>query len=148
MSLPAIPPENQSRILELEGSRSSFVDDKTLFVILRDGTIYPVDIVVDGKTVSKLTMASALAQTTIPSVVKRITKDRILVGSTTGPSVLLKAMHIKEDVDDEMQDLTTSAVVQTGLEMDLSDDDGTFSLFNSQGLFDQTFISRYIRSFR
>lgn len=52
--LPLLPiaPEDQTRNLELEGSRASFVDDKTLFVILKDGTVYPIDIVIDGKTVS------------------------------------------------------------------------------------------------
>jgi len=47
--------------LVLEGSRSIFVDEKTFFIFLKDGTVYPVDLLVDGKTVSKLTMSPPLA---------------------------------------------------------------------------------------
>jgi cleavage and polyadenylation specificity factor subunit 1 len=63
MPAPIISPEHQSCIIELEGSCSAFVDDKTIFVILKDGTVYPVDMVIGRKTVSKLNMGSALAQT-------------------------------------------------------------------------------------
>ncbi|KAF9460288.1 CPSF A subunit region-domain-containing protein [Collybia nuda] len=123
--LPLLPiaPENQSRNLELEGCRVSFVDDKTLFVILRDGTVYPIDIVIDGKTVSKLTMSTALAQTTIPSVVRRITNEHIFVGSSVGPSVLLKAVHVEEEIEEDHEMDAPTAVVQMNNDMDLDSDD-------------------------
>lgn len=125
LPLPTIPPENQSRNLELEGSRASFVDDTTMFIILKDGTVYPVDIVIDGKTVSKLTMGSALAQTTIPAVIRRITDAHLFVGSTVGPSVLLKAAHVEEEVEeDHKMDVSPTTVVQMSHDMDFDDDDG------------------------
>jgi len=123
MPIPTIPPEHQPRIIELEGSCSSFVDDKTIFVILKDGAVYPVDMVIDGKTVSKLNMGSALAHTAVPAVVRRITDSLLFVGSTVGPSVLLKAAHREEEIDDEM-DVTTTTVVQTSHDMEFSDDEG------------------------
>ena len=39
-----LTPEEQARTLELEGSRSIFVDDKTAFIILKDGTTVRVRI--------------------------------------------------------------------------------------------------------
>jgi cleavage and polyadenylation specificity factor subunit 1 len=126
LPLPQIAPENQTRNLELEGSRSTFVDDKTLFIILKDGTVYPVDIVIDGKTVSKLTMTAALAQTTIPTVVRRISDSHLFVGSTVGPSVLLKAAHVEEEIEEDHEmDAVPTAVVHMNNDMDIdSDDDG------------------------
>jgi len=123
LPMPAIAPENQSRNLELEGCRAAFVDDKTIFIICRDGTVYPVDMVIDGKTVSKLTMAPALAQTTIPAVVKRITDGHIFIGSTVGPSVLLKAAHVEEEIKEHEMNTSPTAVVQLNNDMDMDDDD-------------------------
>jgi cleavage and polyadenylation specificity factor subunit 1 len=72
----------------LEGSRAVFVDDRILYVIQKDGTVYPLEIVVDGKTVSKLTMLPQ-AETSIPSFMKKLDEDHFLVGSSVGPSVSL-----------------------------------------------------------
>lgn len=85
--------------------------------------MYPVEIVVDGKTVSKLTLSSLLAQSSIPSVAMNIGNDHVFIGSTVGPSVLLKAAHVEEDVDKDEEHSTPAAVVQ-GDPMDLDDDDG------------------------
>ena len=112
---------DEGRKLNLEGSRSVFVDEKTFFVIVKDGTLYPVEIVVDGKTVSKLTMSAPLAQSSIPSTAMNIGSDHIFIGSTVGPSVLLKAAHVEEDGDEEHS--APAAVVQ-GDPMDFDDDDG------------------------
>ncbi|KAF6746159.1 hypothetical protein DFP72DRAFT_1076565 [Ephemerocybe angulata] len=49
--------------LKLEGSRAIFVDDKTPFVILKDGSLYPVEVGAEGKTVTRLTLGAPLAQT-------------------------------------------------------------------------------------
>lgn len=124
--LPLLPisPADQHRNLLLEGSRAVFVDDKTLFMILKDGTVYPVEIVIDGKTVSKLTMAPALARTTIPSVVKRLEDGHIFVGSIVGPSVLMKTAHVEEEIEDNQMDTSPAAVVPADDEMDMDDDDG------------------------
>jgi hypothetical protein len=127
MPIPPVPPGEQMRNLELEGAHASFVDDRTLFIVLKDGTVYPVEIVVDGKTVSKLTMAAALAQTTIPAIVERVGEEHLFIGSTVGPSVLLKAARVEEVVDSGAGSaLTPTAVVDVGDSMDMDDDDGQY----------------------
>lgn len=123
LPMPPVTPENQSRYLELEGCRAVFVDEKTIFIIYRDGTVYPVEMVIDGKTVSRLTLAPALAQTTIPTVVKKIADRHIFIGSTVGPSVLLKAGHVTEEIEENEMDTTPAAVVQMTNDIDMDDDD-------------------------
>ncbi len=124
------PPPNDeddaSRVLALEGCRSIMVDDKTVFLILKDGTVYPVELVADGKTVSKLSIAPALAQTTIPTVVKRVDDDHFFIGSTVGPSILLKTAHVEEELEED-QGSAGPAVVTQDVLMD-DDDDGEFPL--------------------
>jgi len=110
--------------LILEGCRSIMVDDKTVFLVLKDGTIYPVEFVVDGKTVSKLSISPAIAQTTIPTVIRRVDGDHIFIGSTAGPSILLKATHVEQDVE-EHEAAVSAAVVTEDMIMDDDDDDGT-----------------------
>lgn len=125
LPIPPVPPGEETRSLNLEGAHASFVDDRTLFVVLKDGTVYPVEFVVDGKTVSRLTMAAALAQTTIPAVVERVSEEHLFIGSTVGPSVLLKTTRVEEGVDSDAE-LTSApeAVVDVGESMDMDDDDG------------------------
>ena len=87
-----------------------------------------MEIVVDGKTVSKLTMSPPLAHSSIPSVAMNIGSDHIFIGSTVGPSDLLKAAHVEEeDVDKDEdkggQNSAPAAVVQ-GDPMKFDDDDG------------------------
>ncbi|KAJ2930722.1 hypothetical protein H1R20_g6373, partial [Candolleomyces eurysporus] len=120
--------------LKLEGSRATFIDDKTLFLILKDGTLYTVEVVAEGKTVTKLVMGtSPLAQTAIPAVIEPLRGEygtaHFFVGSTVGPSVLLKAAHVEEEYNDE-EDGTANggegsktAVVDQGDTMDWDDDD-------------------------
>lgn len=116
--------EDAALKLNLEGCRSTMVDDKTVFLIYKDGTVYPVELVADGKTVSKLTMAPALAQTTIPTVVKRVDEDHLFIGSTVGPSILLKTAHVEQAVEEEHDSKSGPAVVTQDVLMD-DDDDGT-----------------------
>ncbi|KAG6869883.1 hypothetical protein C0995_016507, partial [Termitomyces sp. Mi166 len=123
--LPPVPPEQQDRNIQLDGCRGTFVDDRTLFIILKDGTVYPVDIVMEGKVVTKMTMSSALAQTTIPSVIRRITDTHVFVGSTGGPSVLLNAAQVEEEIDEDEKMSSPTAVVQ--MHIDYDDDDGNFA---------------------
>ena len=97
-------------------------------MILKDGAVYPVEIVVDGKTVSKLTMSPPLAQSSIPSIAMNIGNDHIFIGSTVGPSVLLKAAHVEEedmdkDEDKDGEHSAPAAVVQSD-PMEFDDDDG------------------------
>lgn len=125
LPMPPIPPGEEMRNLNLEGAHAAFVDDRTLFVVLRDGTVYPVEIVVDGKTVSRLTMAAALAQTTIPAVVEKLSDEHLFIGSTVGPSVLLKATHVEEAVESDVElSSARAAVVDVRESMDMDDDDG------------------------
>lgn len=122
LPLLAQTPAEQDRKLFLEGSRSVFVDDKTFFLVLKDGTVYPVEIVVDGKTVSKMTISPPLAQISVPSVAKNLGDDHIFIGSTVGPSVLLKAAHAEEEVEKDNLD-TAPAIVQDDDQMDYDDED-------------------------
>jgi cleavage and polyadenylation specificity factor subunit 1 len=113
----------QSRNLKSEGCHAAFVGNKTIFIIHKDDTVHPADMVINGKTVSKLTLAPPLAQTMIPTVVKRITDGLIFIGSTVGPYVLLKAARVKEEIKEHEIDLTPSAIVQTANDMDMDHDD-------------------------
>ncbi|KAG6899927.1 hypothetical protein C0993_005229 [Termitomyces sp. T159_Od127] len=125
--LPPSAPEQRDYNIQLEGCRATFVDDKTLFIIHKDGTVYPVDIVVEGKVVTKMNMSSALAQTTIPSVIRRITDTHVFVGSTVGPSVLLNAAQVEEEIDEDAEMSSPTTVVQTHMQIDYDDDDGKCS---------------------
>lgn len=111
--------------LSLEGSKIVFVDDKTLFAILKDGSVFPVEIVSQGRTVSGMKIGAAVARTTIPALVKRVPDDHVFVGSIVGPSVLLKTARVEEDIVEEADaDLPAAAVVDQTDAMDLDDDDG------------------------
>jgi cleavage and polyadenylation specificity factor subunit 1 len=113
-----------NRQLILEGSRSIFVDEKTFFLVLKDGTVYPVDILVDGKTVSKLMMSPPLAQTSIPSIVRNIGNDHIFIGSTAGPSVLLKAARVDEEIEgNDVEEVRRTAIVWGDDAMEYDDED-------------------------
>ncbi|KII91367.1 hypothetical protein PLICRDRAFT_696440 [Plicaturopsis crispa FD-325 SS-3] len=126
MSLPELSPEELSRNLELEGSKLVSVDGRTIFVVLRDGTVYPVEVVADGKMVRKLSMSAPLAQTTIPSVAKRIGDSHVFIGSTVGPSVLLNTARIEVEVDTDDNAASPAAIVNTDDNMDLDDDDDIY----------------------
>jgi len=107
----------------------AFVEERTLFVVLVDGTIVPFEFVVDGKMVSRLVMGKALAQTAPPAVVRKVHGEHLFVGSMVGPSVLLRAASVEEPVTDA-DDMATSgpaAVVDAGNSMDLDDDDGVIA---------------------
>ncbi|KAG9227086.1 hypothetical protein CCMSSC00406_0008286 [Pleurotus cornucopiae] len=134
MPLPNLSADEQTRSLHLEGSRAVFVDDKTLFVILKDGTIYPVELIADGKTVSKLIMGDALAQTTIPAAVRKLDNKHVFIGSTAGASVILRASRVEEEIEEgsEPQDASKPAVVaDTNDTMDFDDDDDIYGVSTS-----------------
>ena len=135
LPMPPTSPAEQNRDLPLEGARAVFADDKTLFIILRDGSVHRLEIIVDGKSVSKLQLGSeALARTTIPSLVKRIGSagSLLFVGSTVGPSVLLKSVRVEEEVDDEddaTNGVAAPVVVDTQSRMQVDDDNDGMLLF-------------------
>ena len=125
-----ILPTDSARKFNLEGSRSVFVDDKNFFIVLKDGTVYPIEIVVDGKTVSKLLMSPPLAQTSVPSIVRNIGNDHIFIGSTAGPSVLLKAAHVEEEIEQNEFQVAPTAVVKDDdvMDYDIEDEGLRFSV--------------------
>ena len=127
LPMPQLPEQDKTRDLQLEGSRFAFVDETRFFVFLKDGTVYPVELVQDGKTVSRLSIGAALARTTIPAVVKRIPGEHVFVGSTVGPSVLLKTVRVEEEIQNEDVEMEGPAAVVDMEQDDLMDDEGEWS---------------------
>ncbi|KAH9830080.1 CPSF A subunit region-domain-containing protein [Rhodofomes roseus] len=125
MPMPSLTPDEQKRDLQIEGARFTFVDERTLYIFGKDGTVYPVEIVLDGKTVSRLSMAPPVARTTIPALVKRIGTDHLFIGSIVGPSVLLKTAHVEEEMADDDEDMAPApaTVVAPIDSMDLDEDE-------------------------
>ena len=130
--MPTLPTPVGMRELRLEGARMAFAEERTLFVVLEDGTIFPFEFVVDGKVVSRLVIGKALAQTASPMVVRKVHGEHLFVGSMVGPSVLLRAASVEEPVTeaDDMGSSGPAAVVDAGNSMDLDDDDGVTSTCN------------------
>ena len=114
--------EETARNLQLEGSFVCFVDDTNFLVILADGVVVPVEIVAEGKTVSALKMGAPQAQTTLPSTVAKGPGGYVFVGSTSGPSVLVKTNRMEEEVPEDVGDHPVGVVNSTA-PMD-TDDDG------------------------
>lgn len=126
------PPTNGElyKDTQLEGAEAAFVDERTLILVLKDGTVHSIEIVADGRTVERLIMGAPTARTTIPAVIKRIAEDHLFVGSIVGPSVLLKTVRVEEMIPEENLDMENapSTVVDNTDSMDLDDDDGTHSV--------------------
>ncbi|KAJ8502824.1 hypothetical protein ONZ45_g11405 [Pleurotus djamor] len=134
MPYPSLSSQDQKdkEPLTLEGAQAIFADEKTLFVILTNGTIYPVEIVADGKIVSKLVLGKPLARTTIPEVVRRLDEKHLLVGSVAGDSVLLRVAWVEEEIEDSQdggdKDKGLSVVADTGDSMDFDEDDDLYGV--------------------
>ncbi|KAH8992719.1 CPSF A subunit region-domain-containing protein [Lactarius akahatsu] len=126
--MPTLSTPAGMRELRLEGARMAFVEERTLFVVLVDGTIIPIEFVVDGKVVSRLVTGAALAKTAPPTVVRKVHREHLFVGSTVGPSALLRTASVEEPVidSDEMATSGPAAVVDAGNAMDLDDDDDIY----------------------
>jgi cleavage and polyadenylation specificity factor subunit 1 len=145
--MPTLPIPVGMHELRLEGARMAFVEERTLFVVLLDGTIVPFEFVVDGKVVSRLVMGAALAQTTSPTVVRKVHGEHLFVGSMVGPSVLLRAASVDEPITDA-DDMATSgpaAVVDAGNAMDLDDDDGATCTRMAPSITNESVFHRHIR---
>ncbi|KAH0834713.1 CPSF A subunit region-domain-containing protein [Lanmaoa asiatica] len=123
--IPSLPLDKDLDLI-LEGSRLVLADERTFFVIRKDGMVHPIEIISDGRTVSKLVLSPALAQTTIPAVTRQFARGMLFVGSTVGPSVLLRAVRVEEEVEEgEAEDTIAApaAVVDTKTAMDIDDFD-------------------------
>ncbi|KAH8116054.1 cleavage factor protein [Phellopilus nigrolimitatus] len=140
MPMQALRTEEEERDLNLEGACAAFVDERTFFVIALDGMIYPVEIVMDGKIVTRLSMGAAMSQTTIPVFVKSISigisgngeraqGDLLFLGSTVGPSVLLKTTRTEEEVPKDVKQDGTSpaAVADFPQAIDIDDEDDIYA---------------------
>ncbi|KAJ3764362.1 CPSF A subunit region-domain-containing protein [Lentinula raphanica] len=122
-------PADQTRNLALEGSRATFVSETTLLLILADGDVYTVTLAMDGKTVSGLSISDEpLARTTIPSLAMSDHLPCVFVGSTQGPSVLLRAGMIADVENDvEMGDVKESSAQGTATgDDDIYDDEDIY----------------------
>ncbi|KDQ18770.1 hypothetical protein BOTBODRAFT_28276 [Botryobasidium botryosum FD-172 SS1] len=105
--------------LTLEGSHLVFVDDRTMLLFLPDGAVCPVDLMVDGRTVSSMAFGEPLARTTSASALCLVDEGYVFVGSTTGPSTLLKvSRHAVESKD--LPSLPKESL--EGMDMDLDED--------------------------
>lgn len=137
--VPMLPlsPEEQSRDLQLEGSFAVFIDAQTFFLVSRDGVVYSVEIIRDGRTATRLALGPPISQTTVPSLITQIQiprdsalaqkEDVILVGSVNGPTVLLKATRVEEEVplSDIEQETFSSVIADNPMNIDIDDDDGS-----------------------
>ncbi|KLO09211.1 cleavage factor protein [Schizopora paradoxa] len=130
MAMQSLHPDELERDLSLEGASASFVDEKTFFIVLKDGTVYPVEIIMEGRLVSRLSMGAALAQTTIPTTMTSVSVDDrrfLFVGSTVGASVLLKAFRTEEEIPEgEKKDDAPAAVVDAAPTIDFDDEDDIY----------------------
>lgn len=135
--LQQLRPEELDRDLHLESSFAAFADERTFFVVTRDGLVYPVEIVMDGRIVSRLSLGAAMSQTTIPSLMKKLntkgtsatgTDDVLFIGSTVGPSVLLKISRVEERiVEEEKANAAPAAVADIPSKMEIDDDDDIYA---------------------
>lgn len=99
--------------LELEGAHLSFVAEKSLLLFLANGVVYSVIVVVDGRSVSRLSIGDPIAQCVPPSVLRTIGSDHIFLGCTVGSSALLQTSWHQSEKQEEApvqpQDLPADA---------------------------------------
>lgn len=133
MPMQTLRPEEQEWDLHLEGARAVFVDEHTFFTITKDGVVYPVELILDGKIVTRLSMGVPMAQTTIPSLAKNLSStlrvgegEVLFIGSTVGPSVLIKTRRTEEEVlkSEVKEEEVPSAVVDPPHAIEIDEDDG------------------------
>ena len=129
LTLQALRMDELDRDLHLEGSSITFMDEHTFFLILKDGTVYPVDLSMDGKIFSRLSMGPPLARTTIPSTACSLHGgNAFFIGSTAGSSVILRAVKNEEVTTIENQEDSPTAVVDPPQTMIFDDEDGIYLL--------------------
>ncbi|EJD05583.1 cleavage factor protein [Fomitiporia mediterranea MF3/22] len=138
MPMQQLRPEEMNRDLHLEGAHATFVDSRTFFIITRDGLVLPVEIVMDGRTALRLALHPAMSQTTTPALVRNVAfrsasgdqapRSQILfVGSTVGPSVLLRVTWVEEEIQkDKQQGDIPAAVADNPMAVDFDDEDDIY----------------------
>ncbi|THH10614.1 hypothetical protein EW145_g1206 [Phellinidium pouzarii] len=131
--------DEQEQDLHLEGARAAFVDERTFFLITRDGLIFPVEVIMDGRIVTRLSLGPAMSRTTIPSFARSLSfsgsggdeaiqGDVLFLGSTVGPSVLLKATRVEEEiVKSESKGDAPAAVVDVPMNIEIDDEDDIYA---------------------
>ncbi|KIK53793.1 hypothetical protein GYMLUDRAFT_49207 [Collybiopsis luxurians FD-317 M1] len=137
--------------LSLEGAQATFISDTTLLLVLVHGEVYTVTLAMDGKAVSGMNIGKEMvAKTTIPSLVQCVTvpgssastarvDELVFVGSTQGPSVLLRTGFVEEEEpeeDDVNMDDSAAAAAQateghgagtgTGADVEMYDDEDIY----------------------
>lgn len=116
-------PGAKARNIPLEGARMIFVDERTVFVCAANGLVYPVELVVEGRAVTSLVISPPLVQLTVPTVLCDVGSDHLFVGSTVGPSLLLKTVRVLEEVRKNTFH-SPAAVGDDSVDADMELDDG------------------------
>lgn len=104
--------------LKLEGSSLVLVNENSVVLFMADGDTRTVKTHMDGRTVARLEVSPSLAVTSPASVVCVSDDEHLFVGSTAGPSTLLKAIFTEKVV--EVTE-TTSVPVIADLDMELDE---------------------------
>jgi cleavage and polyadenylation specificity factor subunit 1 len=116
-------PGAKTRNIALEGARMMFVDERTIFVYAVDGVVYPVELVVEGRAVTSLLISLPLVQLTIPTTLCDVGRGHVFVGSTVGPSLLLRTIKVLEEMRKNALH-SPAAVGDDPLDADMDLDDG------------------------
>jgi cleavage and polyadenylation specificity factor subunit 1 len=111
--------------LKLEGSRLSFVKEEanSVIVVLADGTVRKLTLHTEGRLVSRLELSSIIGQTMPAATLSVHNASLIFVGSTAGPSTLLKVAHVEQVVERKQE-----AVPMVEDDADIELDEGTTDL--------------------
>lgn len=102
--------------IKLEGSTLTFLRDDSIALFLVDGSVRRLLVHMEGRNISRLEVSPVIAHTTIASVISVFNAERVFIGSTAGPSVLLRAQHSEEIVEKAKVD--TVAAVEEEMELD------------------------------
>lgn len=108
----------ESRQLSLEGSRSSFVGDRDMLLVLATGQAHQIRMEMDGRAVGSIIVEEELGTLPPPSSISRLGRDKVLVGSAEGDSIMYEIQMIREKVD-QGEDK------KPAIDMELDYDDGT-----------------------
>jgi len=99
-----------------------FVDETTFFVIRKDCMIHPIEIILDGRTVTKFVLLPVIAQTTIRAVAKLLNDDLLFVESMA----LIKTAREEVSLKLPAQQTGAATAINFSDSMDLDDDDDLY----------------------
>lgn len=102
--------------LMLEGARMAFLNERNILLVLSNGAIHVVTVVVDGRLVQRLTIGDAIARASAPSTLQLVSKGHIFVGSTVGPTLLLRSSW--HDLQQKGEDLLTLMMSHEDIDID------------------------------